>query len=172
MEIERFENIFLNYNKDILYYLLALTDNDYSLSEEIMQETFFQAYRTITKFQGKSSLKTWLCAIAKNIFYAHLRKAGRTVPLESIQDSYHEESNDFESSVEELDLLKSAFLLISQMQPKMADILTMRILEGLPYLRIAEKMGIKENSARVLFTRAKAELRKQLKEVYGYEITL
>jgi RNA polymerase sigma factor (sigma-70 family) len=50
---------------------------DYPLSEELTQETFYQAFISIDKFQGRCQIKTWLCQIAKNTFYQYLRKKKR-----------------------------------------------------------------------------------------------
>lgn len=168
--IECFEDIFLSHNRDVLYYLLGLASCDYVLAEEVMQETFFQAYRSIHKFRGDSSVKTWLFAIAKNTLAAHYRKTGKSIPLEQMHDQHTDETHGFEDIIEHGEMLEKAILVIANMPPKLSDVLTMRVIEGLPYSKIAYKLSVQENSARVLFTRAKAELRKQLKETYGYDI--
>lgn len=172
MTIEGFEEVFMCHNKDVLYYLLGLTGYNYPLAEEIMQETFFRAYCAIHTFRGDSSVKTWLFGIAKNTLRAHRRKAGRSAfPLRA-QAAPGGDEPGFESLVENKDILEHALLVIADMPAALSDVLTMRIFEGLPYAQIAAKLSLRENSTRVLFTRAKAELRKQLKEKFGYDITL
>lgn len=60
-----FHELYETYSNNIYRYLLVLT-HDKDISEEITQETFYQAFKNIKSFQGKCSIYTWLCAIAKN----------------------------------------------------------------------------------------------------------
>jgi RNA polymerase sigma-70 factor (ECF subfamily) len=55
-----------------------------SLAEEIAQETFVCAMTQWEKFRGKCAVNTWLCSIAKNIYFSHLRQK-RFVSLENMQ---------------------------------------------------------------------------------------
>ena len=61
------KDIYEKYCNSIYRYLLLLT-KDEQLSEELTQETFYQAIKSISKFSGKCSIYTWLCSIAKNCF--------------------------------------------------------------------------------------------------------
>ena len=54
-------------------FLLSKTNNE-DIAEELTQETFFQAVQCIDKFKGNSSILTWLCGIAKNVWLKDLRK--------------------------------------------------------------------------------------------------
>src|SRR5699024_5778820 len=60
------------YSKDLFNYLLYLT-HSHSLSEELVQETFYQAFKSIHRFRGESKVKTWLFQIAKHLYYKHIR---------------------------------------------------------------------------------------------------
>ena len=77
-----FDEIYRIYFSQVYRYALFLTNNEH-LSEEITQETFFKALQAIDSFRGESSIKTWLCSIAKNIYLSGLRKK-ETLPLEDI----------------------------------------------------------------------------------------
>ena len=60
---------------DLVYgFLFRLCQNEH-FAEELAQETFFRAMRAWDSFRGDSSVSTWLCAIAKRLYYAGLRKA-------------------------------------------------------------------------------------------------
>lgn len=50
---------------------------DYGLAEDAVQETFLRAYRSYDKFEGRSSVKTWLTAIAINVCRNMLRSPWR-----------------------------------------------------------------------------------------------
>ena len=67
MEPASFDEIYQSYFDPVYRYVLSLS-RDPHVAEEISQETFFKALRSLDHFQGKSSLKSWLCAIAKNLW--------------------------------------------------------------------------------------------------------
>jgi len=62
---EDFDQIYQNCFDPVYRYVLSLSENPV-IAEEITQETFFKALQSLDRFQGKSNLKSWLCAIAKN----------------------------------------------------------------------------------------------------------
>ena len=51
------------------------------MAEELTQETFYQAVRSIDRFDGSCKVSVWLCQIAKHLWYQHLRKANRETEL-------------------------------------------------------------------------------------------
>lgn len=65
--------LYREYSKDIYAHLLYLT-HDETLSQDLLQETFLQAIKSISTFKGNSSIKTWLFSIARYSWIAHLRK--------------------------------------------------------------------------------------------------
>lgn len=54
-----------------MYYLFAETPEQ---AEEITQETFFQAMKSISSFRGDCKMTVWLCQIAKHLYFAQKRK--------------------------------------------------------------------------------------------------
>ncbi|MBQ6715457.1 MAG: RNA polymerase sigma factor [Clostridia bacterium] len=73
MQPGSFDQIYQDYFDSVYRYALSLSGNPQT-AEEIAQETFFKAMRTLDQFQGKSSLKSWLCAIAKKLWLSEQRK--------------------------------------------------------------------------------------------------
>ena len=61
------EEIYEEYHRMVYGYLIGLTGGDRELSEELTQETFYQAIKKLNTFQENSSVSTWLCGIAKNL---------------------------------------------------------------------------------------------------------
>ncbi len=70
---EDFDQIYQNCFDPVYRYVLSLSGNS-TVAEEITQETFFKALQSLDQFQGKSNLKSWLCAIAKNLWLSEQRK--------------------------------------------------------------------------------------------------
>ncbi len=73
--MESIEEIYRNHSKKVYMFLLSKTC-DHDLAEELTQETFFCAVSNIGKFKGNSSILTWLCGIAQNLWLKYLRLIG------------------------------------------------------------------------------------------------
>lgn len=73
MQADSFTQIYQSYFDPVYRYALSLSGSPH-IAEEITQETFFKALRSLNHFQGRSSLKSWLCAIAKNLWLSEQRK--------------------------------------------------------------------------------------------------
>ncbi len=73
MSEQNFEQIYQQYFEPVYRYALSLTLDEHQ-AEEITQETFFKALKSIDSYRSESSIKTWLCTIAKNMFLSEQRK--------------------------------------------------------------------------------------------------
>ena len=54
--------------------LRKLTAGDYALADDVAQETFIRAYRSLAKYRGTGKFSSWLYRIAYNLFISHIRK--------------------------------------------------------------------------------------------------
>ena len=68
-----FEQIYREHFDTVYRFLIRLCRNE-PLAEELAQETFFRAMRSLGKFDGRCRVDVWLCQIAKNAYYSHYRK--------------------------------------------------------------------------------------------------
>ena len=66
--------IYQQHARTVYKFLLAQC-HDPDLAEELTQETFYQAVRSIGRFDGSCKVSVWLCQIAKHLWYQHLRSA-------------------------------------------------------------------------------------------------
>lgn len=71
--MEPIEDIYRRYGQTVYRYLLSLT-REPDTAEELTQETFCQAIRSIDRYDGTCRISTWLCAIARNQLMAWRRK--------------------------------------------------------------------------------------------------
>lgn len=72
-DFRAFENIVEKYQGKIFRHLRKMV-NDPSLAEDLLQDTFLNAYRGLNSFSGASSFSTWLFRIATNSALMYLRK--------------------------------------------------------------------------------------------------
>ena len=75
------EKAYTQHAQDVYRYLLSLS-HDEDLAEELTQETFFRAMRTISNYNGSCKLSVWLCQIAKHLWYQWLDKRSRRKQIE------------------------------------------------------------------------------------------
>ena len=151
-----FEILFSENREFIFKYLMKMTQNA-SLSEELTQETFYQAIRTIDRFDGSCQLSTWLCAIAKNVHHTWQRKHAEYGTLEEYTKTCDSAEENALQVMERVELMKK---LHSCPEP-FREILYMRLFGDLSFKEIGEIMGRTENWARVNFYRGKEKLRKE-----------
>ena len=71
--MEDLEQIYRQYGDTVYRFLLAQC-RDEGLAEELTAETFYQAVRSIGRYDGSCKVSVWLCQIAKHLWYRHLEK--------------------------------------------------------------------------------------------------
>ncbi|MDO4168644.1 MAG: sigma-70 family RNA polymerase sigma factor [Lachnospiraceae bacterium] len=151
------EEIYNQYAMTVYRYLLSRTQDE-DLAEELTQETFYQAVKSIHRFDGKSKILTWLIGIAKNLFYQNRRKN----PVMSEFTDYIEKADSAEEEALASFEKKRILQAVHKLGEPMCEVIQLRIYAGFSYREIGEIMGRTENWARVTFYRAKEKLRKEI----------
>ncbi|MCR4963930.1 MAG: sigma-70 family RNA polymerase sigma factor [Firmicutes bacterium] len=156
------EKMYRQYAEYVFKYLLSLTGSR-DMAEEITQETFYQAVKSIHKFDGSCKLSTWLCAIAKNQLAAYRRKNPETASLESPESL----SLAAESSEEIALRNRERTLLYKRLHAcpePYRELLYLRLFSDLSFREIGDIMGKSESWARVTFYRWKEMLKKEMEK--------
>lgn len=156
------EEIYRLYKDDILKYLMSLT-YDPSLSEDLLSETFIRAIKSIGKFKGESSLKTWLFSIARYTWYDYLRRDKKEIPIHDLLFLHINE--DMENRTVNKEVAQRIMELIKDEEERNQGILLMRI-NGYSFHEIGLKHKISESSARVINHRLKNKI-KNILEMEG-----
>ena len=169
--LQEFETIYHDYYKRVFSFLFRLT-NSYELSEELTQETFYQAFLSFDRFQGKSDIFTWLASIAKFSYFKYLRKHKKgweALSLDSLTDEWITEKKDSpEEQLIRSSMMKEIRKALENAPEKYRDVLLLRVYADLSFKQIGAALNISENSAKVIYFRAKNRLAKEL----GYEFEL
>ena len=155
--MQSMEEIYQEYARTVYKYLLSKTHSE-EIAEELTQETFYQALRSIERFDGSCKISTWLCAIAKNQLLAYRRKHPPMEELDVADLPQASAENTVLGSIERMELMKKLHLCPEPFR----EILYLRIFGGLSFKEIGEIMEHTENWARVNFYRGKEKLRKGL----------
>ncbi|MFR5692328.1 MAG: RNA polymerase sigma factor [Lachnospiraceae bacterium] len=139
-------------------FLLSLCYEE-ELAEELTQETFYQAVRSVDRYDGSCKVSTWLCQIAKHLWYREMERRKRkgtselTADMESLEKLMEEQLLVKE---EKMELFRKVHVLdeISK------EIVLLRVTGAFSFKEIAELFGKNENWARVTYYRAKQKLLK------------
>ena len=150
-----FEEVYQDYLEDVYRFSLALC-RDPVLAEELTQETFYQAVRSIDRFNGSCKVSVWLCQIAKHLWYQHLRKRKPEEPLPEDGLPGPSAEEDVLTRQGHLDLLRQ----IHALPPSTREVVYLRAFGGLSFREIGDVLGRTETWARVTFYRGKEALRK------------
>ena len=140
-----------------VYKFLLAQCHDAGLAEELTQETFYQAIRSIGRFDGTCKVSVWLCQIAKHLWYQHLRRQKREVPLpeEDTGTPLPSAEDDVLARAGHLGLLRRVHALPEPGR----EVVYLRVFGGLSFREIGDVLGRTETWARVTFYRGKEKLR-------------
>ena len=161
MQPDAFDQIYQNYFDSVYRYALSLSGN-HQTAEEITQETFFKAMRRLDQFQGKSSLKSWLCAIAKNLWLSECRKK-KNQPIDDALPLPDPSIGPEEAIVRQDESMRVHHLLHHLDEPY-REVFTLRALGQLSFRDIGELFGKSDNWACVVYHRASAKIKKKMEE--------
>ena len=149
-------DIYQRHAQTVYKFLLAKT-HDSDLAEELTQETFYQAVRSIHRFDGGCKVSVWLCQIAKHLWYQHLRKHRREVPMP--EDPPELPAPSAEEGVLRQEGKLELLRLIHDLPEEPREVVYLRVFGGLSFREIGDICGRTETWARVTFYRTKEKLR-------------
>jgi len=161
---------------------------DIGVAEEVVQEAWLTCLRSLDRFEGRSSLKTWIFGITMNVARARRRKEARILPFASFWkpddsdrkrptvdpsrfggDGMWASGPDSWISIPESRVLSSETLqrvktAIEALPAKQRDVITLRDVAGLDAGEVCALLSITAENQRVRLHRARAAVRKALEE--------
>ncbi|MGI9204903.1 MAG: RNA polymerase sigma factor, partial [Woeseiaceae bacterium] len=170
---------------DNIDWMLALAERllrDRALAEDAVQEAFVSAFRGMDKFEGRSSLKTWLHRVTVNASLTLLRKRNRQAeqPIDSLQPEFDRHDCRIEERWTHLtplhDVLESELLRarvnegIDELPDPYRIVLQLRDVEGYDTGEVADLLEISNANVKVRLHRARAALKKLLEPVLRGEL--
>lgn len=155
----QFQEIYDLYFKDVYKYALTLC-RDAHMAEEITQETFFKALKSIDSFRGQCKLYVWLCQIAKNTYFSMTAKEKHHASETEIPET------DAETLESALLTKESAFEIhkvLHDLDEPYKEVFSLRIFGQLSFKQIGVLFGKTESWARVTYHRARLKIKEELK---------
>ena len=154
-----YEKLYNSYYMQVYSYAVALTKNP-EQAEEIAQHTFVKALSSKAGYKGKSSELTWLCSIAKNLYYDELRRNQR---LSSLGENLHISSEvDIEQAVSDSDMTFRIHLVLHKLEEPYKEVFQLRVFGELSFSQIATIFGKTESWARVTYHRARLKIQERM----------
>lgn len=156
------DDIYVTYANTVKRFLISLSGN-FDLAEDLTQETFYQAYKSLHRYNGTCKMSVWLCQIAKHMYFDYLKKEKhiQKIEIENLKIF------DTERNVEETYLIKEEIqeLLFAVQQAKKTygQVFWLRAYEEMTFKEIGEIFDKSENWARVNYYRAKEWIRERIR---------
>ncbi|MBS1579183.1 MAG: sigma-70 family RNA polymerase sigma factor [Bacteroidetes bacterium] len=150
-------------------------------TQDLMQDTFIDAYKNLSQFEGRSNFKTWIIRIMMNNCYRKKQKL--SFKNEIMQDANDASTPLFVSSNNNTDKVvhnKELGNVIEKALEKIPFdyrvVFSLREISGLNVAETSELLNISETNVKVRLNRAKTMLREQLEKIYSanelYEFNL
>ena len=142
----------------VLRFLTHLT-GDGDLAEELTQETFYQAAKRWKDFRGQCRASTWLCGIAKRLYFSWRRKAP-PVPVDKLPEA----SADFTAELLDRERRLTVHRLLHSLPEPYREVVTLRTFGDLSHEEIGALFGKPASWARTIYYRGRQQLSHKMKE--------
>lgn len=148
--------IYKLYYKAMYNTSLRILNNVYE-AEDVMQESFLDAFRNLGNYRAEVAFGSWLKKIVINKSISVIRKRKLFEPLDESFESIEDQDNESfsETKYYKIELIKDAF---DQLDESSKIILSLHLIEGYNHKEIAESFGITHTAVRTRFVRAKQKL--------------
>lgn len=158
------------YKDGLILYLNGYVNNLF-VAEELAEDTFFRLITKKPRFSGKSSFKSWLYAIGRNVAVDHIRRNSKILdtPIENMENYLSEELSLERSYIKEERKI-TVHKALSQLAANYRAVLWLVYFEGFSNQEAAAVLKKSDRQIKNLLYRAKQALRSKLeKEGFVYE---
>ena len=161
MNIEEFYRTYF----DIVYRYIRSISQDGSLAEEVTQETFFKALKKADQFRGDCDVRVWLCQIAKNTLYDHLKKQKKQLlGDERLEEAESADGELLEEKLAQRSQAMEIHKVLHSLSEPYKEVFSLRTFGELTFREIGMLFGKSENWARVTYYRARVKIREELEQ--------
>lgn len=152
--------VFEQYYEDVFRFLRGLSADEH-LAEELTQETFYRALKSVDSYRGEADMRIWLCSIAKNLYYTQYKKQKRLATEEDIEE-YQAEDKNFLDIIADRETALQIHRILHELQEPYKEVFSLRIFGELPFKDIGALFGKSQHWACVTYHRAKERIREEM----------
>ncbi|PLR99787.1 RNA polymerase sigma factor SigX [Bacillus sp. T33-2] len=168
-----FDDLYRKYHHDVFQFLFYMVKNK-EQAEDLVQEVYIRVLRSYDRFEGKSSEKTWLFSIAKNVAIDHFRKTkGWKQRLLETFDVSARQIKDNHPVPEELAMqneeIRFMYRCLDQCTVDQRMVIIMRYIHELTISETAEALSWTESKVKTTQHRALKTLKKLMDEMIEKE---
>jgi RNA polymerase sigma-70 factor (ECF subfamily) len=178
---EAFVALVTRHNRALFYVARSFVPSD-AVAEEVVQDTWMAVVRGLSKFEGRSSIKTWIVSIAVNRARSTGARESRVRPLSGCEDAVDPSRfdknghwitppeyfmEDAEDRVIAGLLSESIRSSLENLPESQRQVVTLRDVEGLDSKEVCQLLEISEVNQRVLLHRGRSRLRQDLETKFG-----
>jgi RNA polymerase sigma-70 factor (ECF subfamily) len=163
------ESLFERHTDALYEFVHYRAGGDRGATESIVQDTLLVGFRKLATFEGRSSLHTWLCGIAKHKLAAHRRKK-QPVPMADLLSSADPEIDSILAAIETEEIPERILMrretrelvgaTLSSLPPDYRRALIAKYVEDRPVVEIARSLEKSEKAAESTLTRARVAFAK------------
>ena len=157
-----FTDLMREYYPFVYTIVIGIVDNPHDV-EEVVQDTFFNAYRGLTQLEDAVKFKGWLAEIARNCVRQWLRKQrGKTISLDKVSEDILQTEDSPDKQLirqEQRELIRRTMETLPQ---KDRDIAHAFYLEGASYNELTSTHGLSDKAISFRLSRARQRLSKRL----------
>jgi len=173
-EVELFEIVIRRYNS-FLYKTGRSYNYNHEDTQDLMQDTYIDVFTNLSRFENRSSFKTWIIKIMlNNCFRKQQKWSFKNVAPTEINDKslpmfsnhQHTDTNKAVTNKELNFVIENALL---QVPIDYRIVFTLREVNGLSVAETADNLNISESNVKVRLNRAKTMLRKEVEKSYSAE---
>lgn len=150
------DDVYKEHVELIYKYLFSLSLDAYT-AEELTQETFYRAILSKERYNGSCKISTWLCQIAKHLWYQELDK-NRRRKTEQLDDSLPDYKRPIELEMSDQQGKMLIYHKLHNLTDPTKEIMYLRLSGELSFREIGEIFKQSETWARVTFYRGKKKL--------------
>jgi RNA polymerase sigma-70 factor, ECF subfamily len=166
-----FEELYHKYLRKV-YNLVYRMVGSAQEAEEVTQEVFYQAYKNLSGFQGRSKFYTWIFRIATNVSLQHVKRQVRARRESSFEETMDAQmpttcaasGTDPEKEVQSRALYRALDLAVRRLPPNQRAVMILGPIQGHTYEQMASILGTNEEVIKGRLHRARENIREFLKE--------
>ncbi len=145
---------------------------DHEDTQDIMQDSFVDAYKNLSQFEGRSDFKTWIIRIMLNNCYHKKEKSSYKKEIkqdlnDNVKPMFNDFTNDTEKIIQNKELGHIIEKALSELPLNYRMVFSLREINGLNVLETAKLLNISESNVKVRLNRSKALLRLEIEKTYS-----